>query len=152
MSEKNNNILNRVATGVAWTFNKDNGKTYYSAVVDFGALGESHFFIFKRNNDKENSNIKLPDYTIRKSYENNDYLNDIGSLWIKEKDINGEKVKYLSGTLSAGVHGNYIISVSTINYKDEKPKDAPTKNIKIYISRNIKNKSSSPNRDEIIPF
>ncbi len=149
-----NNTLNPVAAGVAWTYEK-NGKIFYSAIVDFGFLGgKTQFFIFKRDKSNDNPEKNNPDYTIRKSYseEGESYLYPIGSLWIKEKEKDGEKIKYLSGILSAGVHGEYVIQVTNINYKETKKDDAPEKRIRIFISREINNNKVSNKNDDDVPF
>ncbi len=151
---KTENVLNPVATGVAWKYEKS-GKTFLSAKVDFGLLGESQFFIFKRDKSKnKNQEKNNPDYTICKSYKEDGFLNSIGSLWLKQKEKeDGEIIKYLSGSLSAGVHGEYIIHITNINYKEEKKEDSPDKRIRIYTSKELKSKSNTlSDQDNNISF
>ena len=135
-----------LASGSLWTkkgTSRDPEETFYTGTIDFGILGISQIMIFKRQKretDKEN----MPDYTISlalndsKNKENNKNergFSNIGSLWKNEYVENGKPVQYLSGVLSAGVHGEYQVAVFNIDPISRKSDKSPDKSIRVSISR-----------------
>lgn len=135
--KKNEKFSQRLASGVLWSkkgTENNPEEVFYVGNIDFGILGISKVFIFKRIN-KDGEKDTMPDYIIYTSYFEGRELSSVGSLWSKEYEDKGKKIPYLSGVLSAGIHGEYRVAVFNVDPMDRKSDKSPDKIIKVSISR-----------------
>lgn len=144
--KKSEKISRRIAGGNLWIKEKTDheGKKniFYSGSIDFGILGISNIMIFKRT-PREGEKENMPDYDICISNGNNN-LSSIGGLWKRTYDRgDGKEIPYLSGVLSAGVHGEYSAAVFDIDENKKKSDKSPDKVVHISIQRNKKDKTAS---------
>lgn len=168
--KKSTKYSHRLTSGPIWTkkgTERNPEEIFYTGIIDFGILGSSSIMIFKRkpkDGDKEN----MPDYTISTSYDSNSdkktkemgTLVNIGSLWKKEyTNDKGEKVPYISGIMSAGIHGEYQVAIFSIDPRDRKNDKSPDKIMHVSVQRDKKSKANfeetEPNdgmNEEEVPF